>query len=180
MSQPVDSTETRIEPVFESGTLAHTVPIKSGPGRGACGSETGAPVPDQHPESARPSPQPVGRTFISRSPAPSGHALAMRVVLVPRPGVYPRASICRRLIAFGLWRGPDRRLGRSTPSGRTCGGGSSSSPNPTQRVTFVRSGNHLVEGLFVRLPSWGWRLLRIEPLSEPTVASPSRVSPEHL
>jgi hypothetical protein len=44
--------------------------------------------------------------------------------------------------------------------------------DPTQETTFIRSGDELVDGLFVRLPSWGWHLLRIEPLPKPTVAQP--------
>ncbi len=44
--------------------------------------------------------------------------------------------------------------------------------DPTQQTSFVRFGDDLVDGLFVQLPRWGWHLLRIEPLSEPSTAHP--------
>jgi hypothetical protein len=42
--------------------------------------------------------------------------------------------------------------------------------DPTQHVHFVRSGDDLVDGLFVELPAWGWHLLRIEPPADSDVS----------
>jgi hypothetical protein len=35
--------------------------------------------------------------------------------------------------------------------------------DPTQNIAFVRSGDDLVNGLFVELDAWKWHMFRIEP-----------------
>ncbi len=38
--------------------------------------------------------------------------------------------------------------------------------DPTQSVAFVRSGDDLVDGLFVELDAWRWHMFRIDPLAD--------------
>jgi Alpha amylase, catalytic domain len=38
--------------------------------------------------------------------------------------------------------------------------------DPTQSVAFVRSGDDLVDGLFVELGAWRWHMFRIDPLAD--------------
>ena len=33
--------------------------------------------------------------------------------------------------------------------------------DPTRSVTFVRSGDDVVDGLYVELPAWGWHLFTV-------------------
>jgi hypothetical protein len=35
--------------------------------------------------------------------------------------------------------------------------------DPTQHITFLRSGDDLVDGLFVELDAWQWHMFRVEP-----------------
>jgi hypothetical protein len=35
--------------------------------------------------------------------------------------------------------------------------------DPTQHIAFVRSGDDLVNGLFVELDAWHWHMFRVEP-----------------
>ena len=37
--------------------------------------------------------------------------------------------------------------------------------DPTQNIIFVRSGDDLVDGLFVELDAWRWQMFRIDPLT---------------
>jgi len=38
--------------------------------------------------------------------------------------------------------------------------------DPTQHLAFVRSGDDLVDGLFVELDPWSWHMFRIDPLTD--------------
>jgi hypothetical protein len=38
--------------------------------------------------------------------------------------------------------------------------------DPTQNIAFVRSGDDLVDGLFVDLDAWTWHMFRVDPLTE--------------
>ena len=38
--------------------------------------------------------------------------------------------------------------------------------DPTQDVSYVRSGDDLCDGLYVALPGWGWHLFRVEPVED--------------
>jgi hypothetical protein len=35
--------------------------------------------------------------------------------------------------------------------------------DPTQNIAFLRSGEDLVNGLFVELDAWQWHMFRVEP-----------------
>jgi hypothetical protein len=48
--------------------------------------------------------------------------------------------------------------------------------DPTQQTTYTRSGDDLVDGLFVRLRPKGWHLFRVDPSEATTGQSPATPS----